>query len=227
MLYLTDEELAADVAEAIATRGLFDRGPKYRGDLFFLNNTAAPAILIEVCFVDNADDAEAYRTYFPLICYAIANVIGNYGVEEAPEPDGALFDAEGKCSYFGGPEDTGVSSSEGLAFHYEINTANQHLFLPLQPSGTDGLARRLNAKAVHYIACRWDYNITPKKMLAESGEVALVTNMETGIAQTAFPADWGPNESTGRVADLSPALMRDLMLETDDRVEVIYPWRPT
>jgi hypothetical protein len=62
-------------------------------------------------------------------------------------------------------------------------------------------------------------------MLA-GGDVALVTNAETGMAQTAFPADWGPHEEkTGRAADLSPALMRDLGLVTDDVVEVIYPWR--
>jgi hypothetical protein len=41
---------------------------------------------------------------------------------------------------------------------------------------------------------------------------------------TAFPADWGPHESTGRVADLSPSLMADLGLLTDDEVEVIYPY---
>ena len=57
----------------------------------------------------------------------------------------------------------GVSASEGLAFHYEINPDNQHLFLPLVPAGTSGLARRLNAKAVRYLACRWDYAVTPKK----------------------------------------------------------------
>jgi hypothetical protein len=43
-------------------------------------------------------------------------------------------------------------------------------------------------------------------------------------ATLAFPADWGPHEEkTGRAADLSQALMRDLGLETDDIVEVIYP----
>jgi len=39
----------------------------------------------------------------------------------------------------------------------------------------------------------------------------------------AWPADWGPNENTGRVADLSPGLMEALGLNTDDEVEVIYP----
>jgi hypothetical protein len=113
-----------------------------------------------------------------------------------------------------------------LAFHFEITEANQHLFLPFQPAGTSGLARRLNAKAVSYIACRWDYDITPKKMLAESGEMVLVRAPSTGRELLAYPSDWGPHEEkTGRVADLSPWLMRSLDIETDDVVEVIYPWK--
>ena len=111
-----------------------------------------------------------------------------------PEPEEFLLHVNGPCSHFGGPDDTGVSASEGLAFHYALTEANQHLFLPLQPHGTSGLARRLNAKAVHYVACRWDYDVTPKEMLA-GPQMALVTNQATGMAQTAYPADWGPNEA--------------------------------
>jgi hypothetical protein len=45
------------------------------------------------------------------------------------------------------------------------------------------------------------------------------------MALTAFPADWGPNEKTGRVADLSPGLMADLRIETDGEVEVVFPYK--
>jgi hypothetical protein len=51
----------------------------------------------------------------------------------------------------------------------------------------------------------------------------LVTAVRTGISQTAFCADWGPNAQTGRVADLSPALMDDLGITTDEEVIVTYP----
>jgi hypothetical protein len=54
--------------------------------------------------------------------------------------------------------------------------------------------------------------------------MALVSATKTGIAIKAFPADWGPHESTGRIADLSPALMDALGIETDDEVTVIYPY---
>jgi hypothetical protein len=55
--------------------------------------------------------------------------------------------------------------------------------------------------------------------------VALVRSIRTGIALKAFPADWGPNQNTGRIADISPGLMDDLGIETDDEVEVIFPYR--
>ena len=123
-----------------------------------------------------------------------------------------------------GPNDTGVSPSEGLAFHFEINEENQHLFLPNQPEGTSGLARRLNDE-IHYLACRWDYDVTPKSMLQKKENVALVRAPKTGIELIAYPADWGPHSTeTDNDADLSPGLMRDLGIEDDDEVEVIYPY---
>jgi hypothetical protein len=87
------------------------------------------------------------------------------------------------------------------------------------------LARRLNSKAVGYVACRWDYAVTPKTMLASSENLALVRATKTGREALAFPADWGPHEEkTGRAADLSEFLMRSLGITTDDEVTVIYPW---
>lgn len=220
-LYVTQSALAGQVSSAIAGCGFINRGPKKRTDLFFLNNTAMPAILIEVCFVDSSADADIYGSQFSEICRAIAGTLS--GEEYAPTPPPAmLFSASGAVSWFGGPDDDGVSVSEGLAFISDIMQA-PHLFLPYQPEGTTGLARRLNAKAVHYLACRWDYEQTPRELLRE--EVALVRNLKTGMALTAFPADWGPNEATGRIADLSPALMQDLDLVTDDEVEVLFPFR--
>lgn len=223
VLYVTQEDLAAEVSSAIASIGFIDRGAKKRTDLAFLNGTEMPAILIEVCFVDSEADAALYRKQFDSVCCVIADaLLGEGGGEQLPPPDSnALFEAVGKCSTFGGPEDEGVAEDEGLAFISRVDQA-EHLFLPTQPYGTTGLARRLNPHT-HYIACRWDYDITPKSMMLE--EVALVRAPMTGIALQAFPADWGPNSNTGRVADLSPSLMQDLGIGTDDVVEVTFPFR--
>jgi N-acetylmuramoyl-L-alanine amidase len=227
VLYVTQAALANQLSAAIAEVGFINRGPKKRTDLFFLNNTAMPAVLLEVCFVDSEADCDIYAAEFKEICINLAEALGGDEGVVPPEPEPPsgdyLFETTGACSHFGGPDDMGVSASEGLAFHFEINPDNQHLFLPLVPAGTSGLARRLNAKAVHYIACRWDYAVTPKSMLA-TDLMALVTNPRTGRSTCAYPADWGPNEATDRVADLSPALMEDLDLQTDDVVEVVYPW---
>jgi hypothetical protein len=130
-----------------------------------------------------------------------------------------LASFSGPCSWFGGPDDTGVSPDEGLAFLYSVDDAPQ-LFLEEQPEGTTGLARRLDPD-VFYVACRWDYDVTPKEMLA-SGQRALVV-AANGKKRLAWPADWGPHEDTGRAADLSPGLMSALGIGTDDDVEVTYP----
>jgi hypothetical protein len=54
--------------------------------------------------------------------------------------------------------------------------------------------------------------------------MALVRAPKTGRQFTAAPADWGPHVNTQRVADISPILMRELGIETDDEVEVTYPY---
>lgn len=230
--YYSAKTLAAVLSAAIAEVGFIDRGAKQTNDLFFLSHTEAPAVLLEICFVDSEADCAIYQNpaNFKEICINLAEALsGDEEPVEPPEPEPApeeeyLFMATGKCSYFGGPDDQGVSASEGLAFHYALTEANQHLFLPIQPLGTTGLARRLNAKAVRYLAARFDYSVTPKEMLA-GDQMALVTNVNTGRSTTAFCADWGPADYTNRVADLSPALMEDLGLETDNIVEVVYPWK--
>jgi N-acetylmuramoyl-L-alanine amidase len=131
----------------------------------------------------------------------------------------AAFTAKGPCSWFGGPNDDGVDEDEGLAFIYDYDQ-RPDLFLDEQPPGTTGLARRLNPNKP-YVACRWDYALTPKEMLADKRYMAVVR--AKGRAMSAWPSDWGPHEDTGRVADLSPSLMEMLGLSTDDEVEVSYP----
>jgi len=233
VLYLTQPTIAAEMSAVISeAAGLIDRGAKKRTDLKFLNSTEMPALLAEICFVDSETDCQLYEDGFDSIIDGLATAIsgkgdGDEGEPEGPEPEPPASDfyAIGRCSHFGGPDDTsGVSDDEGLAFIFDVMDA-PHLFLPEGTPGTEGmgLARRLNP-FVHYVACRWDYSQTPKDTLLEN--VALVRATRTGVALTAFPADWGPHEEkTGRVADLSPGLMADLGIETDDEVEVIYPWK--
>jgi uncharacterized protein (TIGR02594 family) len=123
----------------------------------------------------------------------------------------------GKASWFGGPDDTGVAEDEELAFIQRVDQAPD-LFLPEQPPGTTGLARRLDPSKL-YIACRWDYAKTPKAYL----RTIAVQVTANGKTINCRPADWGPNGRTDRAADLSPGAMKVLGIKTDDTVTVTIP----
>lgn len=223
VLYISREDLALKVAGAIAgASGLINRGAHLRSDLYFLNGTTGElgAVLIEVCFVDAAADVEAYGKFFDPICEAIAAALsGEDEDEEVAEAE--IVRTIGKVSWFGGPDDMGVSPSEGLAFLFDVEDKPE-IFAAEQPPGTTGLARRLDADNAFYVAMRWDYDQFPKDQLA-GYDMALVRSPKTGKEVLCHPADWGPHTSTNRVADVSPATLRALEIETDDEVEVIYP----
>jgi hypothetical protein len=93
VLYVTQSSLAKKVCDAICAAGNFtNRGAKYRSDLYVLNNTEQPAILIETCFCDNTSDSNKYNSAFDAICEAIAESIGGKNVPDEPpdetgEPD--------------------------------------------------------------------------------------------------------------------------------------------
>lgn len=125
----------------------------------------------------------------------------------------------GLISTFGGPRDYGVSRSEGLALwsHSDLGTPLAgDLFLPYQPPGTTGMARRLNPDA-NYIAMRWDYRELPRDLLRR-----LQVTVQAGdkVVEGVRPADWGPNRGTGRVMDISPGLAERLGIHTDQEATV-------
>lgn len=138
-----------------------------------------------------------------------------------PEQPARAIPIVGKMSWFGGPDDPGVSPSEGLAFIFPADVERfRDYFLPEQPPGTTGLARRLNPEKF-YIACRWNYRITPAEFLKKTQ--VQVTNPANGRSAMAQPMDWGPGIQTGRTADLSPGLARHLGLVTDQVCNVLLP----
>ena len=79
VLVLSDEgikhRVANDVCKSISRLGFANRGIKVRDNLYFLRHTSAPAILIEVCFVSDADDARLYKKKKKEIAKAIASSI--------------------------------------------------------------------------------------------------------------------------------------------------------
>jgi hypothetical protein len=84
VLHLTKPELAAKVSAAIAEAGGFtNRGAKVRDDLYVINNTNEPCILLEVCFCDNTSDSNSYNERFDAITRAIAESISGVPVDPA------------------------------------------------------------------------------------------------------------------------------------------------
>lgn len=124
----------------------------------------------------------------------------------------------GKMSTFGGLNDLGMTRTEGLAL------VNRYEELPnyflRHPNADEGLGRLLNPDK-YYIACRWNYSVTPKRYLTST--FVKVTNPQNGQSVEAKPVDWGPAEWTGRVADLSPGLASKLGLDTNDLCVVEIP----
>jgi len=167
--------------------------------------------------IDNADVVTAYR-----------DEKGTFTVEStifdrtaAAGAAGQIITLKGKMSHFGGPDDHGVAADEGLALCDDADIGNiPGLFLPTAPPGTSGLARRLNPQA-KYLACRWDYTVTPRDFLRAA--TVKVSNPANGRSESARPVDWGPNAATGRVADLSPGLETALGLKTDGVCVVEIP----
>lgn len=75
---------AKRVQNALVNVGFKNRGVKEQA-FFVLRNTRAPAMLIEVGFIDNSGDNELFDAKFDQIAKGIANAILNKSGEPAPK----------------------------------------------------------------------------------------------------------------------------------------------
>ena len=73
------------ICKNMAKLGFTNRGVKKSEGLYVLNHTKAKAILVEVCFVDDKDDANLYKKVgYEKIARAIAEGITGYKIDERP-----------------------------------------------------------------------------------------------------------------------------------------------
>lgn len=81
-------EDALEVCANISTLGFANRGVKNGTGLYVVKKTKAKSMLIECCFVDNAEDIETYRRVGPVaIAEAVYKAITNTNVETVqPQP---------------------------------------------------------------------------------------------------------------------------------------------
>ncbi len=146
--------------------------------------------------------------------------------DPAPAPEAAAAETitiRGKMSVFGGPKDTTMTLTENLAWIDNEQQAADYpgFFLPRR--GKEGFGRRLRTEK-YYLACRWDYSVTPKRFLAQPTTLCTVKNPANGKTVQARPIDWGPDlDRTGRNADLSNGVADALGLRTNDVCEVLVP----
>lgn len=71
-------DIAKRVCNQMSKLGFTNRGVKIRTDLYFLKHTKAPALLIEVCFVDDVDDYRLYKSNRLNVANAIVNGLLNH-----------------------------------------------------------------------------------------------------------------------------------------------------
>ncbi len=124
----------------------------------------------------------------------------------------------GKCSIFGGTGDAGMVNDSGLAL-YEPHEADKRpdIFLPApatQPNQPTWARLRADFP---YLALRYDHKV-PRDILQNTPYK--ITNPKTGQWVVGFLCDWGPNENTGRLVDVSPMIAARLRIQTDDEVTV-------
>ena len=136
------------------------------------------------------------------------------------EPYGSIFQYEGRdyvrglVSHFGGPSDTGVSSTETGAITGErLRSLNS----PLNASDATIATR---PEEFYFIAMRWDYTPHGKSFWVNAR--ILVVNPANGVKVVLRPVDWGPNTSTRRILDISPEAISDLGATTDDNLLVSF-----
>ena len=67
--------LADNICKNISNIGFRNRGVKTTDNLYFLNRTGKPALLIEVCFVSDPDDSTLYKKHKDDVAKAIVKAI--------------------------------------------------------------------------------------------------------------------------------------------------------
>lgn len=211
VLYLTQGDLAGEISQAIAKASrLPNRGPKKRSDLYFLNNTDQPAILIEVCFVDSSADANAYKTHFQAICKAISDVARPTDPDaqiKSPTPIPAN-QTDIIATVFGGEDDYNVSAyNENMV----LNDIDLYIALPDRFSGERPPVRVYNRESgIDVVAEIWD--VGPWNTDDPYWEKGTRPQAETGT-------DMSGRSTNGAGIDLSPALAAALAIDGMGKVD--------
>jgi len=147
----------------------------------------------------------------------------------------------GGCSWFGGPDDSGIGWNEGLALFpwrdgaNRVTTESVTLFLPGVQVGDAALARLLNPKA-YYGAFRIGLGRRGWPLLSISSgrerelwflACVLVRAVDTGEVVAVRAVDIGPavtykGKRLNRVGDYSPATLERMGVRTGAQVQNLF-----
>ncbi len=111
---------AERICKKIASLGFRNRGVKTSTSLYVLKKTSAPALLIECCFVDDADDIKLYNA--ATMAKAIVEGILNKTVStEAPKQDTAESGSTVKAVPFKVKTKTTLNIRAGAGTKFKVN----------------------------------------------------------------------------------------------------------
>jgi len=80
------DQLAQKIQAQLVAMGMRNRGVKYSQDLFMLRRPSAPAVLVELGFIDNANDNDILRTrQFELAKAVAIGILEQLGIEYKKE----------------------------------------------------------------------------------------------------------------------------------------------
>ena len=144
------QEISDRICEAIATElGIHNRRTKYDKDLFVLANTKSKALLVQCCFVDDADDAKVWDAKR---C-AKAIVRGILNKEISGTTGGSTVSTVRRI----GPGSAHLNSDCPIydaTWKNVIINAKQGDHITVLDSGTEGVKVRHNS-AVGYMHCKY------------------------------------------------------------------------
>lgn len=141
--------------------------------------------------------------------------------------------AQGRASWFGGPDDTGVKPDEGLAVlergeEFKAPWGTSEIFLAKSPPGTAGLARQLSPTG-RFIAYRYPrHNAAVRNYLRTHPVIIYAENPDLAgpgsvvRCLVVLVVDWGPSEDeTDKDVDCArDGVLGALGLKTGDKVWV-------
>ena len=211
VLYLTQGDLAAEVSQALSEAGgLSNRGAKKRSDLYFLNGTDEPSILIEVCFFDSSADSNLYRTHFHAICQAIADVARPTD-PEAQVTNPATIPWNQKdiiCTVFGGAADYNTSAYDSSKV---LNDTDLYIALP-DRFNEDRPEVRLYNRETGYSAIAAIWDVGPWNTDDPYWDKDTRPQAESGT-------DMSGRQTNGAGIDVSPALAAVLGIQGKGKVD--------